>query len=112
MQWEDLTADTPPAELLASIQDLFRELGLFDQTLTLTLQGRKYLARCDAHSFTVYRCIGRCHIPPGAPGWPVCLVTEDAIIGETSPPQSGEDEFASGLALADWLRLIGSRFKK
>ncbi|MBM4294951.1 MAG: hypothetical protein FJ126_08625 [Deltaproteobacteria bacterium] len=108
MEWEQLT----PAELLGRIQDLFRELGLFDQTLTLTHRGRKYLARCDSRSFTVYRCLDRCHLSPGAPGWPVCLVTEDAIIDETSSPHPGDDEFASGLALVNWLNLIESQVKK
>lgn len=112
MEWEDFASETRPAELLGRIQDLFRELGVFDQTLTLTHRGRKYLARCDAHAFTVYRLIDNCHIPPGDPGWPVCLVTEDAVIDETSPPQTGQDEFASGLALADWLNLIESQFSK
>ncbi|MBM4276001.1 MAG: hypothetical protein FJ134_16305 [Deltaproteobacteria bacterium] len=112
MGWEDFVAETRPAELFHLIQDRFRELGLFDQTLTLTIQGQKYLARCDAQAFTVYRCIDNCHIPPGVPGWPVCLVSADTVIDETSPPQSGDDEFASGLALADWLNLIESRFKK
>jgi hypothetical protein len=112
MQWEDLGADTSPAEVLVMIKNLFRDLGIFEQTLTLTHRGHKYLARCDAHGFTVYRCLDRCHFPPGDPGWPVCLVTADAIIDENSPPHAGEDEFASGLGLADWLHLIEDRFKK
>jgi hypothetical protein len=111
MQWEDLASDAGPAEILSRIQELFRELGIFGQTLTLTHKGHKYLVRGDAHAFTVYRCIDKCQLPPGKPGWPVCVVTADALIDETSPPQPVDDEFASGLTLADWVKLIESQLK-
>ena len=71
-----------------------------------------YLASCDDHSFTVYRLIDRCHLPPGQPGWPVCLVTQETIIDETSPPHLEQDDFSSGLTLADWLHLIEKEFGK
>ena len=109
---ENLTPETPPPELLARIQDLFRELGLFEKPLTLTHQGQKYLASCDAHSFTVYRLSPQCHLPPGKPGWPVCLVTAEMAADETSPPGLEEDEFATGLTLQDWLALIKENFSK
>jgi hypothetical protein len=96
----------PPESVFRGIQDLFREVGLFEKTLTLTHQGQKYLARCDAYAFTVYRLIDKCHVPPGAPGWPVCLVTPEAAIDETCPPHHPEDEFSSGLTLQEWLGLI------
>jgi hypothetical protein len=98
--------DLSPAELLRRIQDLFRKLGLLGQTLTLDHQGQKYLVGCDAEAFTVYRLVEHCHFPPGAPGWPVCLVTAETIIDETSPPHLPEDEFAAGLSLQEWLELI------
>jgi len=98
--------DTPAAELLAEIQALFRELDIFEQRLTLTYQGRQYLASCDAHAFAVYRLNPHCHVPPGAPGWPVCLVTGEMAVDETGAPCLEEDEFTSGLTLPDWLSLI------
>lgn len=112
MSYRDITPDIPPAEGLGQIQALFKKLGLFEKKLTLSHQGHKYLARCDAHSFTVYRLIDKCHLPPGEPGWPVCLVTPDSIIDETSPPHLEQDDFSSGLTLSDWLQLIDKTFRK
>ncbi|MEW6388613.1 MAG: hypothetical protein AB1491_13950 [Thermodesulfobacteriota bacterium] len=96
---------------LARIQQLFRDLGLWEQKRTLDYQGEKYLVYCDAQAFSVYRLVERCHVPPGRPGWPVLLVTAEAIIDESSPPVVKEDEFSSGLTLEDWLHLIETYFR-
>jgi len=104
------TPKPSPAELLGRIQARFRELGLFGSTLTLTHGGEKYLVRCDSLAFAVYRLVEKCHLPPGRPGWPVCLVTAETVVDETSPPQMPEDEFDSGLSLQDWLDLIETFF--
>ena len=100
-----------PAELLQKIQDLFRELGLLGQRVELVHQGQKYLACCDDLSFSIYRLLEHCHIPPGAPGWPVCLVTEETVIDETSPPHLKEDEFSCQLTLQEWLLMIEGMFR-
>jgi hypothetical protein len=99
-----------PGELLRRIQARFRELGLFRSPLTLTYKGEKYLATCDDRVFAVYRLVDRCHVSPGRPGWPVCLVTAEVAVDETSPPHLAEDEFASGLSLEEWLKLIDSLY--
>jgi hypothetical protein len=99
-----------PAELLRRIQARFRELGLYGDTLTLTQAGKKYLVSCDDQAFAVYRLVEHCHVPPGRPGWPVCLVTHEAVLDESSPPHLPEDDFASGLSLMEWLELIDSRY--
>lgn len=106
----DRIAEDSPAELLGWIQARFRKLGLFGSPLTLTHNGEKYLAACDDQAFAVYRLVDKCHVPPGRPGWPVCLVTAEAVVDETSPPHLLEDEFASGLSLKDWLDLIEISF--
>jgi hypothetical protein len=104
------TSQTSPAEMLAQIQGRFRELGIFGQTLTLTYKAEKYLVSCDAQAFAVYRLVEHYHVPPGQPGWPVCLVTAGVVVDETSPPHLPEDEFASGLSLEEWLDLIDSLY--
>jgi hypothetical protein len=101
-----VTIEDSPAELLGRIQARFRELGLFGSPLTLTHNGETYLAACDDQAFAVYRLVDQCHVPPGRPGWPVCLVTAEAVVDETSPPHLADDEFASGLSLEAWLELI------
>jgi hypothetical protein len=102
----------PPADLLAQIQARFRELDLYGQKVTLTHHGRRYAARCDDHAFSIYRVNEKGHVPPGVPGWPVCLVTADAAVDEYSHPALEEDDFASGLTIQDWLRLIEETFGK
>jgi len=104
----DRIAEDSPAELLRRIQARFRERGLFGSSLTLTHNGERYLVACDDQAFAVYRQVDQCHVPPGRPGWPVCLVTAEAVVDETSPPHLAEDEFASGLSLKGWLELIES----
>jgi hypothetical protein len=106
----DSTPQTSPAERLARIQGRFRELGIFGQSLSLTYQAEKYLVSCDAEAFAVYRLVEKCHVPPGRPGWPVCLVTEEVVVDETSPPHVPEDEFGSGLTMQGWLDLIDSLY--
>lgn len=106
----DLIPQTSPAEMLARIQDRFRELGIFGQSLSLTYQTDKYLVSCNDEAFAVYRLVAHCHVPPGQPGWPVCLVTGEVMVDETSPPHLPEDEFSSGLSLEGWLDLIDSLY--
>jgi hypothetical protein len=101
---------TSPSDLLRWIQARFRELGIYGRKLTLIHLGHQYLVGCDDEAFTIYRRVDRCHLPPGAPGWPVCLVTADTAIDETSPPQLPEDDFASGLTLPEWLELMESLY--
>jgi hypothetical protein len=103
---------TTPEQALRRIQVFFRERGVLGKTLTLSHRGQKYLAHCDAEAFAVYRLLANSHLPPGKPGWPVCLVTAESVIDETSPPHLEGDEFSTGLALADWLRLIDESLKK
>jgi hypothetical protein len=105
-----ITIEDSPAELLGRIQAHFRQLGLFGSSLTLIHNGEKYLAACDDQAFAVYRLVGQCHVPPGRPGWPVCLVTAEVAVDETSPPHRAEDEFGSGLSLKGWLELIESLY--
>jgi len=101
---------TPPPALLSRIQERFREMGVFEKTLMISHEGQKYLARCDSQAFTVYRLNQQCRMPPGAPGWPVALVTRETAVDETGPPTLLQDEFASGLTLVDWLELIEERY--
>ncbi len=109
---QDNDSEITPAELLQRIQARFRDLGRLGERLTLNHAGRQYLASCDETAFTVYRLVTQCHLPPGRPGWPVCLVTAETVIDETIPPALPEDEFASGLTLFEWLDLIEKTFRK
>ncbi|MDD2902791.1 MAG: hypothetical protein PHU44_10205 [Syntrophales bacterium] len=106
MTQNSFSLDIPSAELLARIQELFRKWGAFAKPFTLPYQGQTFLVSCDARSFTIYRLNPHCHVPPGAPGWPVCLITAEMAADEGCAPHLEEDEFASHLTLQDWLELI------
>ncbi len=95
-----------PVAILRQIQDLFRRLGIFGETLNLELEGTSYQIRCDEGGLVIYRLLPPRVVPPGAPGWPVCLVTPTTMSDECSPPHHEEDHFAAALSLADWLEII------
>jgi hypothetical protein len=99
-----------PALVLEHIQTLFRKWGIYNQKLTLQHEGDEYAFSCHDQAFVVYRLLPVAGTPPGAPGWPVCLVTADGVIDECSPPYHDEDYFASHLGLADWLAIIQQYF--
>lgn len=100
----------PPARVLALIQKLFTQWGIYNQKLTLQHEGDEYAFSCHDQAFVVYRLLPAAGTSPGPPGWPVCLVTAERIIDECSPPFYEEDYFASHLGLADWLTLIQQYF--
>lgn len=102
---------TAPAALLSRIQDLCREWGIFGRNAPIRYRGRQYLVGCTEEAFAVYRLVPNCHLPPGSPGWPVCLVTRETVVDETSPPELPGDEFASGLSLQGWLDLMEKTFR-
>jgi hypothetical protein len=96
----------PPSLLLEYIQNLFKKWSIYNQKLTLQHEGDTYVFSCHDTAFVVYRLLPAAGKPPGAPGWPVCLVTTEGVIDECSPPYHNEDYFASHLGLADWLAII------
>lgn len=102
----------PPAQILTLIQDLFKGWGLYGQNLSLHHEGEEYVASCHERAFVVYRRVQAAATAHATPGWPVCLVTPDAIIDECTPPIQEKDYFACNLGLADWLTLIQQRYGK
>ncbi len=102
----DEVAELPPRRVLALIQDLFRHWGLFGRELPLWHEGEEYCAWCQETVFVVYRRVAPAAVPHGAPGWPVLLVSSEAILDECTPPLEEKDHFACHLGLADWLTLI------
>jgi hypothetical protein len=100
----------PPARLLPHIQKLFKQLGIYNQKLTLQHEGDEYAFSCHDQAFVVYRLLPVAGKSPGPPGWPVCLVTAEGVMDECSPPFQEEDYFASHLGLADWLAIIQQYF--
>jgi len=108
----ELTEPEKSAPLVfAQIQDLFRRLGIFGQKLSLEFEGCQYLISCDARAFLVYRVNEQCGVPPGIPGWPVCLVTPETVVDECGPSPLNCEYFNTGLALPDWLEIIEQYYR-
>ncbi|MDD3580570.1 MAG: hypothetical protein PHW74_06085 [Desulfobacca sp.] len=97
--------------VFAQIQDLFHRLGIFGQKLQLEFEGNKYLISCDARAFLVYRVNEQGAVPPGVPGWPVCLVTAETVVDECGPAPLKCEYFSTGLALPDWLEIIEQYYR-
>ncbi len=97
---------TSPAEILAQIREIFDDLNLPANTLTVEHEDQCYRISCDETSFMVYRvnCAGknRHHLP----GWPVCLVTEESVYEEHCAPGLGDDHCASGCDVESWLSIL------
>ncbi|AEB10389.1 hypothetical protein [Desulfobacca acetoxidans] len=102
----------PPTRLLHRLQELFQQWGIYKQRLIVNHEGENYLIACDEEAFVVYRLLPAHGKSPGAPGWPVCLLTANTMADECSPPHDGEDHFASRLSLADWLVIIEEFYGK
>ncbi|MFP3867563.1 MAG: hypothetical protein ACLFUU_05295 [Desulfobacteraceae bacterium] len=109
---EQPAPEDSPAQLFRQIQNLFRRLGIFGQKLPLEFEGGKYLISCDERAFLVYRINEQSGVPPGIPGWPVCLVTAETVVDECSPSPRECDYFNTGLALADWLEIIEQYYQR
>jgi hypothetical protein len=95
-----------PSETLEKIRRKLDGLGISHQDLTVDVSGVSYRISLDSDSFVVYRvnhCRGHKH---HVPGWPVCLVTRDAIFQECSDEELGADHCSCGVGIEQWLEIV------
>jgi hypothetical protein len=95
-----------PSETLEKIRRKFGGLGISHQDLTVDVSGVSYRISLDSESFVVYRvnhCRGHKH---HVPGWPVCLVTRDAIFQECSDEGLGADHCSCGVTIEQWIEIM------
>ena len=98
--------DCSPADLLVQIRELFREMGLLEESFSLEHEGNWYRISCDADSFMVYRVNTSGGIRHHVPGWPVCLVNRETIFEEHCSEVLGNDHCACGADIERWLEII------
>ena len=91
-----------PTVLLREFITLFESKGWLNRTLRLRHNSRRYRIFCSEMEFLAYRINDHSGIPPGFPGWPVCLVTEDQVIDDSTHSQFPSAEPGAH----DWLRCI------
>ncbi|MGC8605498.1 MAG: hypothetical protein ACP5VS_17675 [Desulfomonilaceae bacterium] len=94
-----------PSETLEKIIQRFERLGLYRHELTVTVGGASYRIALNPDSFVVYRinhCKGHKH---HVPGWPVCLVTREAIFEECFDTGLGKDHCSCGITIEQWIEI-------
>ncbi len=81
--------DPAPGDILKRFIGVFAGRGWLGKDLRIRRDGRRYRIFCSREKFLAYRINDNSSIPPGIPGWPVCVVTIDRIM---------EDAHLSGFA--------------
>ncbi len=96
------TGETRPSDVLQQLVGVFAHKGWLNETVRIKHRDRRYRISCTEKAFIAYRANDNWGIPPGVPGWPVCIVDNERIIED-----SGMSPFASDEPSAhDWLRCI------
>jgi hypothetical protein len=95
-------AEINPADVLKNFVGVFMSKGWLNQTLRIKHRNGRYRISCSEKKFFAYRINDNCHVPPGFPGWPVCIITHEQIIDDAKM-----STFASTEPSAyDWLRCL------
>jgi hypothetical protein len=89
-----------PPLILREFIDLFTSRGWLNQALRIRRGDRKYRITCSETGFFAYRINEGHGLPPGLPGWPVCLVTPDRIMDDSDRSRFGSTE----PDVREWLR--------
>lgn len=98
------TAKMRPLEVLQQFVGVFANKGWLNQTLRIKHRDGRYSISCSEKEFIAYRINDNCHISPGFPGWPVCIIDPDRIIED-----SEMSEFVSNEpSVHGWLRCIAN----
>ncbi len=96
------------AEVLRQFVAFFTGKGWLNQKVAVRSGGISYLLFCDESRFFAYRTNDNWGVPPGVPGWPVCVVTSDRLFhDEEACPFPSEEP-----GPREWLRrLINNDFE-
>jgi|GEM_PF-1329117 len=90
------------AEVLRQFVAFFSGKGWLNQKVAIRSGGISYLLFCDESRFFAYRMNDNWGVPPGVPGWPVCLVTSDHVFHDRRTCASP----ASEPSPREWLRRL------
>ena len=95
-------SERKPNDILREFIGVFANKGWLNQTLRIKRREKRYRICCSETEFFVYRINDHGGVPPGFPGWPVCIVTPDRMIEDSamSPFRSMEPD------VGDWLRCL------
>ncbi len=99
-----------PAEVSQQLAQLFASRGWLNQRLKLDYQGSRYWVSCGPDAFVAYRVNQDWGQSPGAPGWPVCIVTLQRVFDESDlfdRPDVSDMRSPSPTA-QDWLAILAN----
>lgn len=103
---EEKCFESLPNPLFSQIRYFFQESGIFGHKLSLEYEGNLYRICCNERAFIVYQVNKHQGLPPGIPGWPVCMVNSDPIFQECKTPTLPESYLTYDLEPSDWLEII------
>ncbi len=72
--------EIPVKDFFAQFISVFMDKKWLNRNLRIVHRGRRYRIWCSEREFLAYRINGDCGIPPGFPGWPVCMINQNRII--------------------------------
>lgn len=87
METRGCLADAPSNEILMQLVEIFASRGWLNRNLRVRVQNARYRIFCSEAEFLVFRINDNCGVPPGIPGWPVCMVNRERVV---------EDEHMAG----------------
>ncbi|MBI2919368.1 MAG: hypothetical protein HYY01_15455 [Chloroflexi bacterium] len=98
------------AAYLSQLASLFASKGWLNQRLRISYQDQDYWLSCTSESFCAYLVNQDGGISPGAPGWPVCMVTKAHVFDESdrSVRSVGSDLLSSSPRAQDWLAIMSN----
>lgn len=97
----------PDAGLPQVLQQLFvvfADKGWLDRNVQVKYRDRRYRLSCSEKEFMAYRINDHWGVPPGIPGWLVCIVGPDQFAEHSHVPSLASDEPSA----YDWLRCLAS----
>jgi hypothetical protein len=95
-----------PGQVFREIREVFTDLGLLGNMISVEYEGVWYRISCDDTAFMVYRVNEYQRVRHHLPGWPVCLVNSHIIFEESGHPGIGQDHCACGVELDRWLEIV------
>lgn len=99
-----------PGERLENVREFFRQRGLLNQNLEVSLEGQTYRLVCDDRAFAVFRLNKNQGLPPGNPGWMVCRLDKDSLFEECDTQGLAQCKLACPHGLQEWLELVEESF--
>ncbi len=84
----EYTEEMQPGDILQKFIDIFSNKGWLNQTIRIKHRNRKYSVLCSEKTFIAYRINDNWGVPPGIPGWPVCIIDQDQIVEDAGLPAS------------------------